>query len=213
MKKYTKYLNYVLRHKWYVMIECFKRGQYWRGIMHDMSKFRPSEFIPYAIYFYEDYNRDWKKLRDGINCYNCKHIIWGNQCDLNGAGIGDGTVAETCKCKEYERDSSQAISIAFWDEEKIEKDFNIAWLKHIHRNPHHWQYWVLREDNGGNKTLQMPGKYIDEMISDWNGAGMAITGKENTREWYIENKDNMNLNENTRHQVETCINVLPDCMK
>jgi hypothetical protein len=49
---YLRYLWYVLRHKWYVLVECWKRGLYWRGIMHDMSKFRPDEFIPYARYFY-----------------------------------------------------------------------------------------------------------------------------------------------------------------
>jgi len=192
MKKYTKYLNYVLRHKWYVMIECFKRGKYWRGLMHDISKFRPDEFIPYARFF----NGNFKK-----NCWSCKKCDKNfGLCSINGAGIGSGNL----NCEDYDSDGSV---------EKVEEDFDIAWLKHIHRNPHHWQYWILREDDGGNKTLQMPGKYIDEMISDWNGAGMAITGKENTREWYIENKDNMNLNENTRHQVETCLNVLPDCMK
>ena len=52
---YYKYLQYVIKHKYYVMIECFKVGLYWRGLVHDMSKFRPSEFIPYARYFYGDY--------------------------------------------------------------------------------------------------------------------------------------------------------------
>lgn len=52
--KYLKYLHYIIRHKWFVMIECFKKGLYWRGIMHDMSKFRPSEFFIYAEYFYGD---------------------------------------------------------------------------------------------------------------------------------------------------------------
>lgn len=52
MIKYLKYLRYLLRHKWYVGIECFKRGLYWRGIIHDMSKFRPAEFIPYTNFFY-----------------------------------------------------------------------------------------------------------------------------------------------------------------
>jgi hypothetical protein len=52
IKRYTAYLKYVLRHKWFVSIECFKRGIIWRGLLHDLSKFRPSEFIPYAKYFY-----------------------------------------------------------------------------------------------------------------------------------------------------------------
>ena len=46
-----KYLGYVIRHKWYVMIECFKHGMIWRGLVHDLSKFRPSEFFPYANHF------------------------------------------------------------------------------------------------------------------------------------------------------------------
>jgi hypothetical protein len=34
------------------MIECFKRGLIWRGIKHDLSKFLPSEFFPYARHFF-----------------------------------------------------------------------------------------------------------------------------------------------------------------
>jgi hypothetical protein len=48
---YLKYLLYVIRHKWFVTQECFKRGLYWQGIVHDLSKFRLSEFIPYARHF------------------------------------------------------------------------------------------------------------------------------------------------------------------
>lgn len=47
--------------------------------------------------------------------------------------------------------------------------FNHAWLQHIHRNPHHWQYWVLINDepNEGEIILEMPYHYIIEMICDW----------------------------------------------
>jgi len=55
MKKYLQYLSYVLRHKWHVSLECFHHGLYWRGITHDLSKFLPDEFIPYARYFYGSY--------------------------------------------------------------------------------------------------------------------------------------------------------------
>ena len=49
--KYFKYLKYVLKHKWYVMLECFKIGLIGHGIRHDLSKFYPEEFIPYANFF------------------------------------------------------------------------------------------------------------------------------------------------------------------
>lgn len=52
MRRYWKYLMYVVRHKWFVMMACFRHGLIWRGLTHDLSKFRPSEFIPYAKHFY-----------------------------------------------------------------------------------------------------------------------------------------------------------------
>lgn len=50
--KHLKYLSYVLRHKWYVFVECCKLGIPWRGIVHDLSKFSPTEWFPYVETFY-----------------------------------------------------------------------------------------------------------------------------------------------------------------
>ena len=49
---YYEYLWYVLRHKWYVAVECWKEGLYWQALTHDLSKFLPDEFIPYARHFH-----------------------------------------------------------------------------------------------------------------------------------------------------------------
>ena len=49
--KYLKHLKVVLLHKWYVGVECFKCGLYWQGIIHDLSKFSPTEFGESARYF------------------------------------------------------------------------------------------------------------------------------------------------------------------
>lgn len=46
------YLKYVLKHKWYVLIYCWRFGLFWRGIVHDISKFRPSEWGPYRDRFF-----------------------------------------------------------------------------------------------------------------------------------------------------------------
>ena len=51
MGKYIKYIRTILIHKWYVFIECCKQGIIWRGIVHDLSKFSPSEFIASARYY------------------------------------------------------------------------------------------------------------------------------------------------------------------
>jgi hypothetical protein len=34
------------------MYYCFREGMIWRGLMHDLNKFRPSNFLAYARYFY-----------------------------------------------------------------------------------------------------------------------------------------------------------------
>jgi len=52
MTEHLKYLWYVLKHKWYVAIECIRRGQYLLAITHDLSKFRWSEWFPYVEHFY-----------------------------------------------------------------------------------------------------------------------------------------------------------------
>lgn len=60
---YWRYFKYIIKHKWYVFVECLKVMQPIHGIMHDMSKFLPSEFFSYAKYFHKD-----KKLyQDAFN--------------------------------------------------------------------------------------------------------------------------------------------------
>lgn len=48
MKKHWLYLKYVLRHKWYVFLACLKLGVPVLGIIHDLSRFLPSEWLAYA---------------------------------------------------------------------------------------------------------------------------------------------------------------------
>lgn len=62
--------------------------------------------------------------------------------------------------------------------------FSRAWLHHQHRNPHHWQHWVLRQDGGEIIVLPMPEQFVREMVADWMGAGRAITGRWSAAEWY-----------------------------
>lgn len=52
MKKHWQYLKYVLKHKWYTFLECCKLGVPWLGIIHDWSKFLPSEWFACVNYFH-----------------------------------------------------------------------------------------------------------------------------------------------------------------
>ena len=54
MEKYFGHFSTIVKHKYYVAIECFKLGLYWQGITHDLSKFNLIEFIESAEYFQGD---------------------------------------------------------------------------------------------------------------------------------------------------------------
>lgn len=83
--------------------------------------------------------------------------------------------------------------------------FDRAWLHHQHRNPHHWQHWLLREDSGTLKTLPMPQHFVREMVADWMGAGRAITGRWEVADWYAKNRGTIQLAESTRYDVDALI--------
>jgi len=85
-------------------------------------------------------------------------------------------------------------------------DFRRAWLHHQHRNPHHWQAWILRQDDGQMKVLRMPEHFAREMVADWMGAGRAITGRWAVYEWYQGGAgEAMLLHPETRKFVESLL--------
>ncbi len=99
----------------------------------------------------------------------------------------------------------------FWLNRLVNPDINIydyGWINHYHKNKHHWQFWVLREDSGVTRCLEMPDKYIKEMVADWMGAQKNKIGNWDTKEWYYKRKDTILLHPNTRIKVEKIINEL-----
>lgn len=111
----------------------------------------------------------------------------------------------------------------------------MAWMKHQHRNKHHWQWWlnagitrlsrtnVMVWDKGNasiiiNKVVipwdgtievrePMPDVYRREMLADWIGAGRAM-GKPETWVWYEDNKTHIRLDPDTREWIETELAIL-----
>lgn len=86
----------------------------------------------------------------------------------------------------------------------VVNNFNKAWLEHIHKNPHHWQHWILINDEPNKKEiiLDMPLKYIIEMICDWWSFSWQKGDLYELFKWYDEHKDHMKLSPDTRHTVE-----------
>jgi hypothetical protein len=169
VKAYLQYLKYVLVHKYFVFVAGLKtKAPIWLLLIHDWSKFLPSEFIPYAQYFYgEDL-----KLKESYQTFT----FYG--------------IEENVPFGYFARDR-----------------FNVAWLYHQRRNPHHWQYWYLIQDSDPNFAIPMPEKYVREMVADWAGAGRAITGKWEVSAWYEKNKEKILLHPETRSLVENLYRV------
>lgn len=92
----------------------------------------------------------------------------------------------------------------------VVQEFNKAWLLHIHRNPHHWQHWVLINDNPdeGEIILDMPYDYILEMICDWWAFSWNKGDLHEIFSWYDEHKDYMKLSKDTRKTVEDILDKI-----
>lgn len=198
MKKHLGYLRYVLIHKLYVFVAGFAlRGlDPWfllRLVIHDASKFRPSEWRPYATFFYSEPPSAWiERKRAEIET-----------TQLLAAGVARAPVPNTT--------GAQQLAEAAWGEEKAQRRarFNRAWLQHIHRNPHHWQHWLLQQDDGRRVVLLPEADIIDEMVCDWIGAGVKVLAWPTLAEavgqtivWYMANRELIQLREVARTRVE-----------
>jgi hypothetical protein len=166
-----RFLHATIVHKYHVYCAGRRLGVgIWQLLIHDLSKFRPSEFVPYGKFFYSMQGAGWLKAVPH-NDYR-PHMLH-------------------------------------------------AWLRHIQRNAHHWQYWLIV--NGGSVVasrgttvdvnpidpLPMPRKYVREMLADWMGAGRAYQGEYpksiETWKWWQENKDQLVLHPATREQLTIAI--------
>lgn len=174
MNKHLKNLSYILRHKWHVFNMGLKYRVWWyQLVLHDLSKFTPTEWFGYTNYFYA---RETVKKRLALLALHPD--------------------------REVVREESAELT-ALLDHWKAK--FNEAWNHHQKANKHHWQYWVLRNDDGKVVALKMPDRFVREMVADWAGASLAIRGYDDTLNWYAKNRDLMMLHEETRKRVEELI--------
>lgn len=89
--------------------------------------------------------------------------------------------------------------------EREEKGYSSAWLHHKGRNRHHYEYWVdysTREVPGGMAPVEMPAKYVAEMLMDRIAAskvyrGAAYTDLDPLR-YFRAGKEVPVMHENTR---------------
>lgn len=225
---YWQYLKYLARHKWYVFVECCKVGIPIRGLLHDMSKFRPSEYRPYARYFYgtwmenSNWHGDWRNVipyedtQDGVekafdfawlmhqkrNPHHWQYWLLVNDSSSREFTIGEpGSGYELFLCRNNRPLAIFDISILWKDDIILPESGN-------NDNAYLYAKEIKDKLNKFPAVFEMPLKYRKEMLADWRGAGRAINGRDETKEWYLKNKDNMILGTVTREWVEEQLGVV-----
>lgn len=152
----------ITKHKLMVMKYCFRIGLYKQGLLHDLSKYSPTEFL-----------------------------------------VG---------CKYYQGTRSPNNA------EREDTGVSLSWLHHKGRNKHHFEYWI-DYGNGPCDTvitgIQMPRKYVAEMIMDRICASKVYNGKAYTNkqplEYYMKSKEKMwFIHKETRKQMEFLLTMLAE---
>ena len=99
----------------------------------------------------------------------------------------------------------------FYGKEKtpeVKEAFDRAWLAHIHANPHHWQHWMLQNDEDGLRLLDMPYVFQIEMICDWWAFSWKAENLHEIFNWYDKNKKGILLSDKTRSSIEHILDEL-----
>ena len=87
---------------------------------------------------------------------------------------------------------------------KETQGYSLAWQHHKGRNKHHYEYWT---DNYDNQTtaIEMPEKYVRELVADWLAAGRTYNGRSFTIydeiDWWENSKDYKLINDNTKYRI------------
>ena len=112
----------------------------------------------------------------------------------------------------YDKEEYDAYDQYFYGNRSYEvvQNFNYAWLQHIHKNPHHWQHWILINDDPelGIVALEIPLNYIIEMICDWWSFSWRSDNFYEIFDWYDKHKDTIKMNTTSRRIVEDILNKM-----
>lgn len=129
---------------------------------------------------------------------------------LEGRDIEIENIVRNHDTSKNEQDEYDAYDAYFYGGNRsyeVVRDFNKAFLLHLHRNPHHWQYWVLIQDDPDHEEIvfDMPREYVIEMICDWWSFSWNSGKLDEIFTWYDEHKNYIKLGKQTRKTVESIL--------
>lgn len=138
--------------------------------------------------------------------FNLPEIVAAADLTLSSFGYNH----DSSKYSWEEYDAYDAYFYGPEQTKEVKNNFNKAWLHHIHVNPHHWQHWVLINDDPkeGTIALDIPYKYVIEMICDWWSFSWMNGNLHEIFDWYDSHKNHMILSKNTRELVEDILSEI-----
>ena len=149
----------ITKHRWLVMLGCFRVGLYRQGLTHDLSKFSPTEFCAGARYY-------------------------------------QGT-----------RSPNAA--------EREQNGYSLAWMHHKGRNRHHYEYWTdMNPKTQRYEPVEMPRRYLVEMVMDRRAACMTYQGKNYTPasplEYFEKSRERLLMHPNTEKALAFLLQMLKE---
>ena len=155
-------------------------------------------------------NLDLKKL--GFDDYD---ISWA---------MDHGSIHDQSKSDSEEYGSYDAYFYGGNRSHQVVKDFTYAWLRHLKFNPHHWQYWILINDDpddefkdrsyeeryGINVAMEIPKCYILEMIADWWTFSWRNKNLMEIFSWYDKHRNYIVMHSHSRKLVEAVLDAMEE---
>ena len=204
---YLKFLWSLLRHKWFVFVECWRLGIPWLGIIHDWTKFSRYEFPQYARFFYgsKDNPRDESGEYREPPTKTAFDFSWLHHQKANKHHWQYWLL-------QYDNGEEWSVTgFDFYPSEIVYQGRRIGILEDdVGKSLYTKEaeiFEVVRLLNLTPVALPMPDKYRRELLADWRAAGRAYTGKDNTQAWYAERRDKIILHPSTRRWIEEQLGI------
>lgn len=176
---HARYLRAVARHKWFVLVAGYGRVPLWRLVIHDWSKFTPTEWGAYARAFYGAPKTKTGKPEGNI----AFDYAWLHHQRLNPHHWQAWLRMDydTNRCVDQDMMFEDSGNVYYLDEGTRQR--------------------VSEADRASVYALPMPQVYAEEMLADWRGANRAY-GDTPLTEWYRKTKQARILHPATQRYIE-----------
>ena len=99
--------------------------------------------------------------------------------------------------------------------EREDKGYSLAWMHHKGRNKHHYEYWTdLSLETRRYESVEMPRRYLVEMVMDRRAACMTYQGKNYTDAspyiYFARSRERLMMHPETERQLAYLLEMLRD---